>query len=430
MMNHFEKYKVLTPLNHGFRSGFSCETQLLTTANDVLKSFDKNKQVDVAILDFSKAFDKVPHKKLIHKLSKYGINNSTLSWLECFLTKRSMQVVVDGVTSESTSVISGVPQGKVLGPILYLVHINDLPATVSSQVRLFADDCLLYREINALKDHLSLQRDLQALEQWADTWGMKFNASKCHILSIKEKSSYFYKLDNVILKHVPNNPYLGVLFSEDLKFSDHINNVTKKANSTIGFLHRNLRYCPLKCKRTAYLSLVRSVLEYGCTVWDPYLQRDIDQLERVLRKAIRFITGDYKSMTPGTINKLQNKLQFSPLETRRKAIRLTFMYKLVEGLVPAMPSKDFIKFQRPGRNIKPKKDPDFIYSKSPIDKYIKNNDRCLEIPDATSPQAKNSFFIKTASEWNALNNTVVHAKSPDIFKNLIQKELGTPTGCQ
>ena len=349
--------------------------------------------------------------------------------MECFLTKRSMQVVVDRVTSVPTSVVSGVPQGTVLGPILFLVHINDLPATVSSQVRLFADDCLLYREINALKDHLSLQRDLQALEQWADTWGMKFNASKCHILSIKEKSSYFYKLDNVILKHVPNNPYLGVLFSEDLKFSDHINNVTKKANSTIGFLRRNLKHCPLKCKRTAYLSLVRSVLEYGCTVWDPYLQRDIDQLERVQRKAIRFITGDYKSMTPGTINKLQNKLQFSPLETRRKAIRLTFMYKLVEGLVPAMPSKDFIKFQRPGRNIKPKKDPDFIYSKSPIDKYIKNNDRCLEIPDATSPQAKNSFFIKTASEWNALNNTVVHAKSPDIFKNLIQKELGTP-GCQ
>ena len=130
-------------------------------------------------------------------------------------------------------------------------------------------------------------------------------------------------------------------------------------------------------------------------------------------------------MTPCTINKLQNKLQFSPHETRRKSIRLTFMYKLVEGLVPAMPSKDFIKFQRPGRNIKPKKDPDFIYSKSPIDKYIKNNDRCLEIPDTTSPQAKNSFFIKTASEWNALNNTVVHAKSPDIFKNLIHKEFET-----
>ena len=150
---------------------------------------------------------------------------------------------------------------------------------------------------------------------------------------------------------------------------------------------------------------------------------------RVQRKAIRFITGNYKSMTPGTINKLQNKLQISPLETRQKSIRLTLMYKVVEGLIPAMPPKNFIKFQRPGRNIKPKKDPNFTYSKSPMDNYVKNNDRCLEILNATSAQYKNSFFIKTASEWNALNNTVVHAKSPDIFKNLISKELGT-SWCQ
>ena len=187
----------------------------------------------------------------------------------------------------------------------------------------------------------------------------------------------------------------------------------------------NLKHCPLKCKRTAYLSLVRSVLEYGCTVWDPYLQKDIDQLERVQRKAIRFITGDYKSMTPGTISKLQDRLQIPSLEARRKSIRLTFMYKVVEGLIPAMPPRDFIKFQRPGRNIKAKRDPNFIFSKSPIGNYIKNNVRCLEILDATSAQYKNSFFIKTASEWNTLDNTVVHAKSPDIFKNLISKELGT-----
>ena len=130
-------------------------------------------------------------------------------------------------------------------------------------------------------------------------------------------------------------------------------------------------------------------------------------------------------MTPGTITKLQSKLKISQLETRRKSIRLTFMFKLVEGLVPAMPPRDFIKFQRPGRNIKPKKDPNFIYSKSPIDNYMKNNDRCLEILNATSAQYKNSFFIKTASEWNTLDNTVTHAKSPDIFKTLIQKELCT-----
>ena len=250
-MNHFEKHSILTSLNHDFRSGYSCETQLLTTANDLLKSFDKNKQTDIAILDFSKAFDTVPHNRLIHKLSNYGINGPTLSWLECFLTKRDMKVVLDGTASEPASVDSGVPQGTVLGPILFLVHINDLPQSVTSQVRLFADDCLLYREINSFRDHLKLQEDLSRLEQWANTWGMKFNATKFYILSVKNRSSFNYQLNKTILKQVSNNPYLGVLFSEDIKWTEHISKIVKKANSTVGFLRRNLQHCPIKCKRTA-----------------------------------------------------------------------------------------------------------------------------------------------------------------------------------
>ena len=185
---HFENHKILTNLNHGFRSGFSCETQLLTTANDLLQSFDQNKQVDVAIFDFSKAFDTVPHQKLLHKLSSYGVHGTTLSWLTSFLTKRTMRVVLEGSASESTSVDSGVPQGTVLGPLLFLCHINDLPDSVTSKVRLFADDCLLYREINSIKDHISLKEDLKQLEVWAHTWGMRFNASKCYILSINRTS--------------------------------------------------------------------------------------------------------------------------------------------------------------------------------------------------------------------------------------------------
>ena len=147
LMHHFEQNKILTTLNHGFRAGFSCETQLLTTIHDLLKSFDQGKQVDVAILDFSKAFDTVPHRKLLYKLSNYGVNGTTHAWLTNFLTNRSMRVVVEGESSEEVRVESGVPQGTVLGPILFLCHINDLPLSVKSQVRLFADDCLLYKTI-------------------------------------------------------------------------------------------------------------------------------------------------------------------------------------------------------------------------------------------------------------------------------------------
>ena len=150
-----------------------------------------------------------------------------------------------------------------------------------------------------------------------------------------------------------NNPYLGILFSQDLKWGDHIAKICKKANSTVGFLRRNLRNCSSGCKRNAYLSLVRSVLEYGATLWDPYLQKDINKLEQVQRKAARFVSGDYKSRTPGSMQKLLRKLDLPPLQVRRQQLRLTFLFKVVEGLVPAMPPEHFFSFSKPGRKIRP-----------------------------------------------------------------------------
>ena len=200
---------------------------------DFLQAHNRNIKVDSAILDFSKAFDTLPHRKLLHKLTSYGINGSIHSWLRHFLTSRSMQVVLEGKTTNPVPVDSGVPQGTVLGPILFLCHINNLPECVRSQTCLFVDDCLLYKEIKTEEDHHTLQLDLKHLESWAKTWGMRFNAKKCYILSTRQKSNYFYSLDNTILQQVPSNPYLGITISEDLKWSHHINNISMKANSTL-----------------------------------------------------------------------------------------------------------------------------------------------------------------------------------------------------
>jgi hypothetical protein len=250
-MNHLETNKILTNLNHGFRSGYSCESQLLITINDFLKEHDKDHQVDVAILNFSKDFDTVPHNKLLHKLDQYGIKGSIHTWLRNFLTTRKMRTIVEGETSEETTVDSGVPQRTVLGPLMFLGHINDLPDSVTSSVRLFANDCLLYRTIKQEDDHQALQKDLKNLEEWENKWGMRFNVKKCYTLSINKSSTRLYQLNNHILQEVSDNPYLGLQISNDLKWSIHINNVCKKANATLGFLRRNLRNVPENCRKTA-----------------------------------------------------------------------------------------------------------------------------------------------------------------------------------
>ena len=136
-------------------------------------------------------------------------------------------------------------------------------------------------------------------------------------MSINKHSNKFYTLNEHILKEVENNPYLGVQFQNDLKWTAHINNVTKKANSTLSFIHRNLRFCPEKSKKTAYISLVRSKMDYGAVVWDPYLESDIDKLERIRRRAAKLIKGNYRSREPGCITRMLGEIGLQQLSERR-----------------------------------------------------------------------------------------------------------------
>ncbi len=420
MLNHLQNHNILTHLNHGFRSGFSCETQLLLTTHDLLRSFDQKHQVDIAILDFSKAFDTVPHKRLLHKLQEYGIRGPLHTWLSNFLQHRKMAVAIEGTTSDETPVKSGVPQGTVLGPLLFLCHINDLPDRVKSQVRLFADDCLLYRTINSHQDHIQLQDDLHQLETWATDWGMKFNPKKCYILSIQKSTHYLYTLCNTPLEHVQSNPYLGITLSHDMKWSTHIANITKKANSTLGFLRRNLRFCPQQCKKNAYLSLVRPILEYGCIIWDPYQKQDIDKLEKTQRLSARFITGDYTSRTPGSITKMLHTLQLPTLQQRRKDTRLIFLFRVVEGLVPAIPPTELLTPNKPGRLIKPTTTSDH-HTTNTINNHIRNNNRTFTVSRCRTDQYKHSFFISTIIDWNHLDEETVTTPSFEQFKQKIQQ---------
>ncbi|KAK7095475.1 hypothetical protein V1264_006874 [Littorina saxatilis] len=414
-----EKHSILTNNNHGFRSGYSCETQLLTTMHDIMKSHDAGRQVDVAILDFSKAFDTVPHGRLLSKLHHYGVRGPVHQWITCFLTQRSMRVVLEGAESEEVTVMSGVLQGTVLGPLLFLCHINDLPQSVKSTVRLFADDCLLYREIRTFQDHLTLQEDLRQLEQWAHKWGMQFNAKKCYILSSKPTSNFFFTLDGTILKHVDKSPYLGVQILSDLKWSPHVTTTSNRASSTLGFLRRNLRNCPQTCGRTAYIALVRSTLEYAAVVWDPHLKQDIERLERVQHRAARFITKDYKSREPGFVTKMLKDLELTTLQERRRQHRLTTLFKISAGQIPALPPENFLTpAKQTRRRVKPTQFSDYS-SNNVIERQAINNSKGLTIPHCRTELFRHSFFVKTAQEWNHLSEEVIGCTSAKAFSTAV-----------
>ena len=217
IMDHLDRQNILHENQHGFRAKRSCESQLLMTSDDIARQLNQGNQVDMAILDFSKAFDKVPHIRLSNKLHYYGIQGSTRIWIDNFLSNRQQQVVVDNATSITTQVTSGVPQGTVLGPCLFLIYINDIGDYVTSTIRLFADDCVLYRPVTNNTDNKQLQEDLNKLVNWSNTWQMEFNVKKCAIMQFtntSKKKPYEYTMKGELLDIVQHHPYLGVELSD------------------------------------------------------------------------------------------------------------------------------------------------------------------------------------------------------------------------
>ena len=207
-----------------------------------------NLQVDAAILDFSKAFDKVPHSRLLYKLNYYGIRRDVLHWLESFLNGRTQQVIVEGCKSPTCDVTSGVPQGSVLGPVLFLVYINDIISNIQSEIRLFADDVFIYKTIKTTNDHQILQNDLNLLIKWSTDWKMDFNISKCKILQITihhNKSVFTYQMLNSPLETVLEHNHLGIRLHHKLSWELYISYICNKANRLLGFLKRNLYNAPL-----------------------------------------------------------------------------------------------------------------------------------------------------------------------------------------
>ena len=262
----------------------------------------------------------------------YGVRDSTLHWIRDFLLNRTQSVFLEGHISDPLDVVSGVPQGTVMGPLLFLAYINDLPEATTSGVKLFADDSLLFRRIRTNKDCDTLQKDLAALEEWEKQWQMGFHPEKCTVIRISGRRQHHqcsYTLHGYTLEVVDSVKFLGVVIPNDLAWTRHIDSTIGKASRTLGFLRRNLgRYTP-KVKANAYTALVRPTLECACTVWDSYYITTTRDLKKVQRRAARFTHNCYTDTNPGCVTYLINKLGWEQLhvEHRRMKQRLTMCYR-------------------------------------------------------------------------------------------------------
>ena len=399
MVGYFKEYKLYSEAQHGFRQKRSCMTQLIEVIDYFTKMLDEHNDIDVVYLDFRKAFDSVPHRRLLQKLKGYGIGGSVLKWIEDFLSDREQQVRVGTAFSSSEAVISGIPQGSILGPILFTIFINDLPDSVQSNCKVFADDTKIY---NTTDKSNTIQTDLISLQEWSNKWNLYFNVQKCKVLHIgknNEEKDYTMTVNNSVIEieKCLDEKDLGVYFDTTLSFDKHIQQAISKANQKMGMIRRTFKFMDRDMFITLYKAFVRPHLEYGNLIAYPYLKRQSSALEKVQRRATKSLT-DCKDMTYGERLRF---LRMPSLKARRLRGDLIEMFKIYHRI-------EDIDF-------------DSLFTKATLD-TTRQSEGKLYVQYARTNKRKFSFTIRVVKEWNILPNNIKLAKNTNEFKNLLDKD--------
>jgi len=394
ILQHILDNNLVSPFQYGFLPGRSCSTQLLNIMDHFTKALDKGNCVDVIYLDFQKAFDSVPHKRLLCKLATFGVQGKLLKWIENFLTNRQQQVVLNGCLSHTAPVISGVPQGSVLGPLLFIMFINDLPSAVSSSIFMFADDAKLFRVIKCKDDYVALQNDLDALHTWSTIWQLKFNILKCKLFHLGPHHHYgSYFLNGIEIDKSTLHKDLGILFDDNLKFHNHTSAVAGKGNRMLGLISKSFEFLEPVMVSKLYKALVRPILEYSNPVWGPTFILDQRKIENVQRRATRLIPSIKDNAYPERLA----ILDLPSMYYRQKRGDLILMYKIVNNYFNSDFSNaiTFSTTSTRGHHFK----------------LFKHHTR-LQI-------CSNFYFNRIINDWNNLSSDIVSARSINSFKSLL-----------
>ncbi len=395
VMEHLYRNELLTTCQHGFVEGRSCTTQLLECLDIWTSILDNGGQVDVLYLDFAKAFDKVAHQRLIKKLEGYGINKATTRWIQNFLSERKQKVVVNGEESSWADVISGVPQGSVLGPMLFVCYINDLPDVIHTMVRMFADDTKIFTDVSDTDNQEELQKDIERLDEWASEWQLTFNATKCKVMHLGNKNpqqTYKMKKDgiDVTLDTTTLEKDLGVHVDNQLKFDQHTEKQVNKANKILGLIRRSYTFLDRDSTVTLYTSLIRPHLEYGHAVTYPRHEKECKLIEGVQRRATKMIP-ELRNMS------YQERLAATGLPSmyfRRDRGDMIETYKYVHKIYRSKP---------------------LVHIRTPS--TLRGHSLKLTKHHSSKTVRHHFFAERVINNWNALPEAVVTAPSLNSFKN-------------
>jgi len=393
---HLEKFNLIKGSQHGFRRKRSCVTNLLVFLDKVTTCNDYKDSVDTIFLDFAKAFDKVPHGRLLMKLKAHGIDGQVASWIGDWLANRMQRVCISGATSGWRLVMSGVPQGSVLGPLLFLIFINDLDLGLLNTILKFADDTKIFGKVISPVDRLQLQTDLDTLSKWAELWQMKFNVSKCKVMHTGSRNAnYSYSMNGQPLNAVHDYKDLGIVITKSLKVADHCQYACGKANKMLGLIKRTIKHRSYTVMVQLYKSLVRPHLEYCSSAWSPHYSKDKALIESVQHRFTRLFP-ELRTM------KYEDRLEVLrlwTLEERRNRADLIEVYKILHGLTD-IPVSTFFQLN--------------------TDSSTRGHSMKLVKPHCHTDSRLHFFSSRVINRWNCLTQVCVESSSVNTFKRHLE----------